>query len=238
MLFSIRNLDLVRSYGEFAASCNAVTVNNAHALIHNIDKRTLPLDFPEVVPPTRVISTAEEAQACLADWGRIVIKPPTNGKGEGVTLISSEAELSCLPHVLGLSMTGDLVAQPFCAGFSEGDQRILLIREPDGSPRIIAHFARIPAQGDWKSNLSAGGRMDPTPPQPDEIALAEEVFARTGLDYAGLDIGRHDGRAMLIETNPTAGGLIDYDLCHQANSVSALLDMLEDRLATALEAKR
>jgi len=91
------------------------------------------------------------------------------------------------------------MAQRFLPEISEGDKRILLI---DGEPVPFA-LARIPAPGETRGNLAAGGsgRAQTLSERDEEIARTVGRVAReAGLFLVGLDvIGEH-----LTEVNVTS----------------------------------
>ena len=231
-LFSFRNLDLFGFLKDIAAKRGVRITNPSDAARICCDKRNLPDMFAEYVPETDVVRSVEEVETCLQKWnGDIVLKPPYFGRGEHVTRISSPDDISMANDLFAISPSGDLVCQPFCEGFSAGDQRIFVVRDADGGGRILANFGRIPPDGSWMTNLSLGGRLETRPLSKREELCALDIFDRTGLDYVGLDLAQHDGREMLIELNPTAGGLIDYDMAHQTNSQTAIVDIIKRRIA-------
>lgn len=70
---------------------------------------------------------------------------------------------------------------------------------------------RVPREGGWISNVSAGGRVERCELEEDERVLALKVARIADLDYIGIDVGRDQGRCLLIETNAYTGGHIDFD---------------------------
>jgi glutathione synthase len=79
------------------------------------------------------------------------------------------------------------MAQRFLPEISAGDKRILLI---DGEPAPFA-LARVPAPGETRGNLAAGGsgRVQPLSERDEEIARTVGRVAReAGLFLVGLDV--------------------------------------------------
>ena len=119
------------------------------------------------------------------------------------------------------------MAQRFIPEIAAGDKRILVI---DGEPVPWA-LARIPAQGETRGNLAAGGRGE-------GVALSErdrEIVAgvapwlrENGILFAGLDvIGDY-----LTEINITSPTCIrELDTLYSLNIAGTLLDRIEDILA-------
>jgi glutathione synthase len=80
-----------------------------------------------------------------------------------------------------------VIAQRFLPEYQQGDKRIILIH---GEPVDYA-LARIPAAGESRANLAAGGRGEAVPLTERDrwicAQLAPEMRAR-GLDFVGLDV--------------------------------------------------
>jgi len=188
-------------------------INPGRATFLACDKRLYPQMYPGLVPDTRIVSNLAEIAALWRECGRpLVLKGPFGKRGEEVILYRGEEDAKPAAALLAKAPEGGIVAQEFCEGFREGDARVILHRRRDGGFEIAAWFRRMPPPGGWKSNVSAGGRIRRDELAEDEKELALEVAARAGLDYIGVDLGRHEGRCLLIETNAYTGGQIDFDI--------------------------
>ena len=75
-----------------------------------------------------------------------------------------------------------------------------------------SYYLRKPPPGGWKSNIRGGGQVVHTVLTRSEAELALAIAPRAGLDNVSLDIGEHEGKIYLIETNLNYGGIIDFDL--------------------------
>ncbi len=192
------------------------------------DKRSYPEDYPDLIPPTRIVGSLEAFRAAREDFGGdVVIKEPFGRKGEQVLRVSSPAEEAKATDLLAASRKGEIVVQPFFSGFAEGDKRIICARDRDGRHRPIAGFTRKPPPGAWRCNISRGGSCVIEDLKPEEERLASEVAERSGLDIAVLDFGWHQGRLYLIETSQNGGGYIDFDLGNRANCGDQVAQFLE-----------
>ena len=79
------------------------------------------------------------------------------------------------------------MAQNFLPAIKEGDKRVLVV---DGEP-VPYCLARIPAQGETRGNLAAGGRGEARPLSESDWAIARAVgptLKAKGLIFVGLDI--------------------------------------------------
>ena len=80
-----------------------------------------------------------------------------------------------------------IMAQRFIPEISAGDKRILIV----GGEVVPYCLARIPAQGETRGNLAAGGRGEPRPLTESDWAIARAVgpkLREKGLIFVGLDI--------------------------------------------------
>lgn len=220
------HLDLARRVAELGVPL----VNPAHASIRGDDKRTLVEDFPDLIPPTRVVGDMDAFRDAFdALGGDVVIKEPFGKHGKQVLRVTSPAQEALAAELLNDSLDGEIVVQRFMEGFTEGDRRIIVVRRPDGRHRPVAGLTRYPPPGGWKCNISSGGRAVVADPSPEEARVAVDVAERSGLDIAQLDFGWHAGRPFLIETNQRGGAFIDYDLGHRANCGDAVAEFLAAR---------
>ena len=108
-----------------------------------------------------------------------------------------------------------------------GDKRILLV---NGEP-VSGALARIPAVGDFRANLAAGGRGEPAEITERErwicTRIGPELRAR-GLHFVGIDV--IDG--WLTEVNVTSPtGIPQIDRHFGLNVAGMLFDVLEGVLA-------
>jgi ribosomal protein S6--L-glutamate ligase len=63
----------------------------------------------------------------------------------------------------------------------------------------------VAPSGDFRTNISAGGRIRLDPVPPDALTLARETARRCGWDDVGLDICRCEGRWYVLEANMKYG---------------------------------
>ena len=109
------------------------------------------------------------------------------------------------------------------------DKRIMMI---DGEP-VPYCLARIPAQGETRGNLAAGGRGEARPLSEKDRWIAAQIgptLREKGLLFVGLDvIGEH-----LTEINVTSPTCIrEIDNAFGTNIGSLLMDAIERKLAAA-----
>ncbi|HEX8979521.1 MAG TPA: glutathione synthase [Parasulfuritortus sp.] len=144
--------------------------------------------FPRFTVPTLVTCLAGEIRAFLAEHGDIVVKPLNAMGGSGIfRLRTDDPNLGAiLETVTGLG-SRQVMAQRYIPEIADGDKRILLI---DGEP-VPYSLARIPAPGETRGNLAAGGTgvARPLTERDREIAAAlGPQLKDEGLLLVGLDV--------------------------------------------------
>ena len=120
------------------------------------------------------------------------------------------------------------MAQRFLPEYVDGDKRILLI---DGEPFPYA-LARLPAKGEGRANLAAGGTYKGVALSERDLAICAKVaptLKEMGLMFVGLDvIGDY-----LTEINVTSPTCIrELDTIYSANIAGLLMDSIENKVGT------
>ncbi len=110
--------------------------------------------YPQFIAPTLVTCHAELIREFLAEQGDIVVKPLNAMGGASIfRLRPGDANLGAILENITRYGQETVMAQRFLPEISAGDKRILVI---DGEPVPYA-LARIPAPGETRGNLAAGG---------------------------------------------------------------------------------
>ena len=146
-------------------------------------------NFPELMPRTLVASDRERIRAFVAQvGGRAVIKPLSGARGDGVFVLAGD-DFNFNAIVEAQTLHGKRVAmvQEFLPAIhSEGDKRVLVL---GGEP--LGALLRVPARGDVRSNLAAGGSAVQTGVTDAErklIAALKPKLLADGLLFVGIDL--------------------------------------------------
>lgn len=201
-------------------------VVNDPAEVRNAPEKLFVLRYPDLMPPTLVTRSLEEAMDFRARHGAIVVKPLYGNAGTAVFLIDEkDGNLPALVELFGTVWNEPFMVQAFLPKVSEGDKRIVLV---DGEP--AGAINRLPKSGEIRSNLAAGGSAKPT-----ELTAREaEICARIGPDlkargliFVGIDvIAGH-----LTEINVTSPtGIVAIDRFNGTNTPARIWDAIEGRL--------
>ncbi len=192
---------------ERAEQAGALIVNRPQAL-RDANEKAYTAWFPQCCPPTLMTRDMSRIRDFLAAHGKIVVKPL---EGMGGTLVfvlaKSDPNLSVVLETLTERGSRLTIAQKYLPEISEGDKRILLI---DGQPVPYA-LARIPAPGESRGNLAAGGSGVGVPLTARDRWICTQVAAALqdkGLLFVGLDV-IGDYLTEINVTSPTCARELD-----------------------------
>ena len=184
--------------------------------------------FPQFCPPTRVTRDMGLIKAFLAEQQHIVVKPLDGMGGSMIFQVrQDDPNRNVILETITAQGTRTVMAQRFLPEYKQGDKRILLI---DGEPFPHA-LARIPAEGEARANLAAGGTgvgHDLTAREYEICAALAPVLREMGLLFVGLDV-IGDYVTEINVTSPTC--IRELDKIYHANIASLLWDALERKLA-------
>jgi len=212
---------------ERAEDAGTLVVNRPRSL-RDANEKLFTAWFPQCTPPTLVTREAERLRHFLAEHGDIILKPLGGMGGASVfRLRTGDPNINVAIETLTADETRFAMAQRFIPEIAQGDKRILLI---DGEPVPYA-LARIPAPGETRGNLAAGGTGVGVPLSERDRWISGQVGPRLrelGLLFVGLDvIGDY-----LTEINVTSPTCIrELDRLYGLNISARLLDVIGARLA-------
>jgi glutathione synthase len=180
--------------------------------------------FPHCCAPTLVAREAHRIRSFLKEQGQIILKP-LDGMG-GVSIFhlrQNDPNLSVILETMTTRNSRYVMAQRYIPEIADGDKRILMV---DGEPIPYA-LARIPAEGESRGNLAAGGRAEGRELTDRDRWIAQQVGTRLrekGLLFAGLDvIGDY-----LTEINVTSPTCVqELDKQFGLNISAQLMDRIE-----------
>src|SRR5690625_854872 len=138
---------------ELAEAEGVLVVNRPQAL-RDVSEKLSIARFPQCCVPTLVTWDMKRLRHFHREQRDIVVKPLDGMGGASVFRLTEEDPNTSviLETITGLGQRS-VMAQRYLADISEGDKRILVV---DGEPVPYA-LARIPAAGESRANLAAGG---------------------------------------------------------------------------------
>ncbi len=211
---------------ERAEQAGCLIVNKPQSL-RDANEKLFTAWFPQCCAPTLVTRNAENVRNFLAEHNEIILKP-LDGMG-GASIFHVKKEDPNLSVILEL-MTGHesrfIMAQRYLPEIKDGDKRILLI---NGEPVPYA-LARIPAQGETRGNLAAGGKAEGRELTARDRWLAEQVapvLKDKGLVFVGIDV-IGDYLTEINVTSPTCVQELEQQF--SINICAQLMDFIEHNI--------
>ena len=223
------NMEYIYStyYLERAEAKGTLVINRPSSL-RDCNEKLFATHFPELTPELVVSRNSQILKEFFFQQKDVVFKKLDGMGGKSIFRVKGDdSNLNVIIETLTDNSSTQIMAQKYVPEIVEGDKRILMI---DGEPLPWA-LARIPAAGESRGNLAAGGTgVGQLLSQSDkEIAkkLGPELRQR-GLTFVGIDvIGDY-----LTEINVTCPTCIrELDQQFNANISADLMDCIENKLA-------
>jgi glutathione synthase len=206
-----------------------VLVVNRPRSLRDANEKLFTAWFSQCCAPTLVTRDSQRIRAFLAEQSEIVLKPLDGMGGASIFRVrGDDPNLSVILEIMTEKNSRFVMAQRYLPEILAGDKRILMV---DGEPIPYA-LARIPAAGESRGNLAAGGQAEGRELTERDRWIAGQVgpkLREMGLLFVGLDV-IGDYLTEVNVTSPTCVQELDriFDL-----SISArLMDCIERRLHT------
>ncbi len=212
---------------EQAKAGGVLIVNNPQSL-RDANEKLYTAWFPQCCPPTLVSRKKHLIREFHQQHQDIILKPLDGMGGASIFRVNqSDPNFSVIIETLTDHGRKSVMAQKFIPEIIDGDKRILMI---NGEPVPYA-LARIPAEGETRGNLAAGGRAEGRPLTERDRWICQQVgptLREKGLLFVGLDvIGDY-----LTEINVTSPTCIrELDSQFNLNIAAELMDCIEQQLS-------
>ena len=172
---------------ELAEQQGTLVVNSPQSL-RDCNEKFFTTWFPQCAPPTLVTRSAEQLRKFHAEHNDCIFKPLYGMGGAAVFRVKSDdPNIAVIIETLTDHGMTSVMAQRFIPEISEGDKRILMV---DGKAAPYA-LARIPAPGETRGNLAAGGTGKGVALSDRDYWISEQVgpvLKEKGILFAGLDV--------------------------------------------------
>jgi glutathione synthase len=211
-----------------AVEREGTVVSNRPQSLRDANEKLAATWFPECTPPSLVSRDRAALRGFMEAQGRVVLKPLDAMGGRSVFLTgTADPNASVILEEMTRRGARTVMAQRFLPAVAEtGDKRILLV---DGEP-VPGALARIPAAGEFRANMAAGGRAEPADLTDRERWICGEIgpaLRARGLHFVGIDV--IDGWLTEINvTSPT--GIRQIDRHFGTNVAGMLFDALDPAL--------
>jgi glutathione synthase len=212
---------------EQAEAAGVLVVNHPQSL-RDANEKLYTAWFPQCCPPTLVSRKKHLIHEFHQQHQDIILKPLDGMGGASIFRVKQDdPNFSVIIETLTDHGRKSVMAQKFIPEIVDGDKRILMI---NGEPVPYA-LARIPAEGETRGNLAAGGRAEGRALTERDRWICQQVgptLRKKGLLFVGLDvIGSY-----LTEINVTSPTCIrELDTQFNLNIAADLMDCIEQQLS-------
>ncbi|MEE2526672.1 glutathione synthase [Hyphobacterium sp. HN65] len=190
-------------------------------------EKILPLEFPDLIPPTLISRDVEAIKAFRKQYKDIILKPLYGNGGAGVFRVKpDDGNFSSIVEMFAGINREPIVAQAFLPDVSAGDRRVILI---EGEP--VGVINRVPQPGETRSNMHVGGRAEAADLSAVDRHICEvigPVLKERGLVFAGIDV-IGDRLTEINVTSPT--GVQELKRFSGVDAAVLFWDAVEARLA-------
>ena len=175
-----------------------LVINDPRGL-RDANEKLYTLHFARHMPRTLVTTDRDRIHRFIAEVGTGVVKPLDGAGGSGVMVVAKgDRNARSIADYITHEGTRHAMVQEYLPAVRAGDKRVLVLEG-----QILGAINRIPRDDDVRSNIHAGGRVEPCEVTAEEKAIVADMaprLAADGLVFVGLDfIG---GR--LTEVNVTS----------------------------------
>ncbi|OCT22340.1 glutathione synthase [Pseudomonas putida] len=209
------------------AEREGVLIVNKPQSLRDCNEKLFATQFPQCMAPTLVSRRADILRAFAATHGDVIFKPLDGMGGASVFRHrQGDPNLSVILETLTQHGHQQIMAQAYLPQIVDGDKRILMI---DGEP-VPYCLARIPASGETRGNLAAGGRGEARPLTERDRWIAAQVgptLREKGLLFVGLDV-IGDSLTEINVTSPTC--IREIDAAYNTHIGGQLMDAIDRKL--------
>jgi glutathione synthase len=236
VLFLRKNPPLSYQTMEYLSSVDdrIFIINSTHGqMIGN--SKLYPLNFPDIIPETHVSRDPKRLKRIIDEFGgAMVVKPLRRFGGEGVIKVSTRDRDNLSSLIDYYTHAGKpykerepIMVQEYLASVkTEGDVRILLL-----NGEILGSMRRIPAEGEFRANVHAGGRAAKHDITDAQVGICRRIgrrLVRDGLYFVGIDVIEDK----LVEINCVSpGGIPRINRLNDVRLEAKVVDFLEQKAA-------
>ncbi len=202
-------------------SADAIALSDDKSLTHMaLERAGVPMPKTLIAPMTYEnigytnLDFLKQAEAVIGY--PCVVKECFGSFGQQVYLASNREELLEITKKIGGK---PMLFQEFIENSRGRDLRLQVVGD-----KVIASMYRYSDQGDFRANITAGGKMKPYTPTKAQEDLALLCCRTLGLDFAGVDLlFGNNGETLVCEVNSNAHFKNIYE-CTGVNAADAILE--------------
>lgn len=212
---------------EAAKQQGCLVVNEPQSL-RDCNEKLFATQFPQCCPPLRVSNKQSHLRAFYEEHQDVIFKPLDGMGGTGIFRCKpNDPNIGVILETLTEQEQHYIMAQKFIPEITNGDKRILVVN----GEAVPYALARVPAEGETRGNLAAGGSGRPQALSERDYWIVSQVaptLVEKGLLFVGLDV-IGDYLTEINVTSPTCAREIDnaYDTAIGARLMSAIEQQLK-----------
>ena len=199
-------------------------VLNRPASIQRFNEKVFATHFADLNAESLISQRSDSLRRFVRLWEFTILKPLDGMGGTGIFKVSAkDPNLSVIIEQLTDNGSRKIMAQRYMPEIKEGDKRILLVN----GEAVPYALARLPAKGEVRGNIAAGGSGRPQALSPSDWEIARELgpkLRELGLLFVGLDV-IGDKITEINVTSPTCAR--EIDAAFQTNIGDLLVDAFE-----------
>ncbi|GAA6166937.1 glutathione synthase [Sessilibacter corallicola] len=211
---------------EAAERQGALVVNKPQSL-RDCNEKIFATQFPQCCPPVLVSKNYTLLREFHQEHKDVIFKPLDGMGGSGIFRVrEDDPNIGVILETLTNHGNSLIMVQKFIPQISDGDKRILVVN----GQAVPYCLARIPAKGETRGNIAAGGTGRPQPLSERDQWIVDQVaptLVEKGLFFVGLDvIGDY-----LTEINVTSPTCVrEIDAAYDTNIGGRLMAAIKERL--------
>jgi glutathione synthase len=172
---------------ELAEQQGALIINKP-ASLRDANEKLFITQFPQCCTDMLVTRNKNRLRAFVLQHGDVILKPLNGMGGASIFRVTpTDANLSVILETITQHESTTVMAQKYIPQIIHGDKRILMIN----GEAVPYSLARMPAPGETRGNLAAGGTGIGMPLTEREKWICTQVgptLRRMGLVFVGLDV--------------------------------------------------
>lgn len=161
---------------------------NKPSSLRDANEKLFATEFPQCCTNTLVARNPDQIREFIHQQQDVILKPLDGMGGESIFRVTpTDANLSVILESMCQHGKKTIMAQSFIPEIKNGDKRILLIN----GEAVPFSLARIPAPGETRGNLAAGGEgvgMELTDREKWICEQVGPILKQMGLIFVGIDV--------------------------------------------------
>lgn len=155
--------------------------------VRSSPEKIIPLDYPDLMPPTLVSRDVKAIDAFREEHKDIILKPLFGNGGEGVFRVKpDDGNYRSILEMFMARSREPIMAQAFLKSVAKGDKRVILV---DG--KGVGAINRVPQKGETRSNMHVGGRAEKSELDEHDHRICDAIgpmLKERGLIFVGIDV--------------------------------------------------